>query len=107
MQNDLNLLNGDSNVLAVDVPLLGVSESCTGGELYAESLGLDLLRVAGSDSLYCLVAGECDLDVVHNLKAGILTHGLDLGDDLADVTFLDKLGGKVLVDDYGHTVILE
>ena len=102
-----NLLNRDGYVLTVDVPLLGVGEGSAYGELYTECLGLDLIGVARSDCLYGGVAGECDSDVVHNLKAGILTHRLDLGDDLTHVTLLDKLGGEVLVDNYGHTVILE
>ena len=93
-----NLLNGNSYVLSVDVPLLRVGESSTNCKLCAESLGLDLLCVAGGDLFNNSVTGEGNLDVVHNLKAGILTHGLDLGDNLADVTLLDELGSEILVD---------
>ncbi len=37
--------------------------------------------------------------MIHDLKAGILPHGLDLADHLVDIALLDELRGQVCIDD--------
>ena len=102
---DLDLLNGDRYNLAVDVPLFGVGEGLAEEKLGAEGFVKNLCLVALGDSRNGVVACEGNLDVIHNLEAGVLTHSLDLGDDLADVALLDKLGSEVLIDNHGDALI--
>ncbi len=53
-----------------------------------------------------LVTGDVQLDVIGNLKAGFLTHGLNLGDDLTDHTLFQQLGSQGGVDSNGDALIL-
>ena len=46
------------------------------------------------------------MDVVGDLKAGVLAHGLDLADDLADKALLDQLRAQVRIQDHGHIGVL-
>ena len=64
----LNLLNGDSNLLAVDIPLLGELKSLSNKKSGSESFIKNLCLVALSDALNGLVSCEGNLDVIHNLQ---------------------------------------
>ena len=43
--------------------------------------------------------------MVSNIEARVLTHGLDLADNLSDKAFVDKLVGKGRIDSYRDTVV--
>ena len=46
-----------------------------------------------------------DHDPVHNLKSGLLPHGLDFTDNLADEAFLNQLRRQIGIQNHRHILV--
>ena len=52
------------------------------------------------------IAGDAECNVIRDLKARILSHGLYLGDEFAHKALFDERFGKRNVKHHGDTVVL-
>lgn len=86
-----DFLYADSYCLTIDIPFFIHRKALTGNKLVRQHFLCDNIAVIHYDTFYPVVAAYGNADVVHHFKAGVLTHCLDLADNLINEAFLNKL----------------
>ena len=100
-----DLLDRQRDGLAVDVPLAGMGQHLVIADLVAEDAVQQGLFVLAEQGLQFFVAAQGDADVVGDLKAAVLTHGLGLGDQFSDKAFVDQVVGEIGVQNDGDATV--
>ena len=96
--------DGKGDLLAVDIPFLFVSCGLIRGKGVTQHAAEQLCLVLLQDSHHAIVACGTHADVVGDLKAAVLTHGLYLGDHLAHEALLHQILGEIGIQHHGNTV---
>ena len=101
-----SLLQEKNSLLVIDRPALAVRFICVGKALRKNDLA-DLFLVLLHDRGKLCVARKGHMNAVGDLISVLLTHGLDLADQLVDVALLDQLGGKSGIEHHRHTAVTD
>ena len=91
------------NGFSVNVPLLADCKRLFTDERIRQNLAGDHCFIPCNNAFYLLIAADRNLNVIHHFKACILSHSLDLADDLSYTKPSSSSSSvQVGVQNYGH-----
>ena len=88
------------------LPLLGITAHPSKEDGISHYLGLNLICIGLQKPCNPVIVILVNGNVVHDLKTGFLTHGLDLADDFTDKALLNQFRCQVGIQHHGQVVVL-